>query len=109
MLRARLLGLLMSLVWSVVIFGLTYLITQRLRDSVIIGLVVFSHWVLDFIVHNPDLPFAFTSSHRLGLSMWGSGPGLVISGILEVILLGTGLWTVLVLRRGKVRLRTDRA
>ncbi len=55
------------------------------------GLVIFSHWALDFIVHLPDLPLLFSNSPRLGLGLWGSGPGLVLSGVLEILLLAGGL------------------
>lgn len=84
-------GLFTSLVWSVV-FGLIalFLIRDR-RSGVILGLVIFSHWILDFIVHLPDLPVFFAGSPMLGLGLWGSGPGLIVSGILEVILLGGGM------------------
>lgn len=36
---------------------------------VVFGLV-FSHWVLDFIVHRPDLPLWPGSTTELGLSIW---------------------------------------
>jgi hypothetical protein len=76
-----------------------FFIIRDLRSSVLVALAVFSHWMLDFIVHLPDLPLAFASSRRVGLGLWGSGPGLVISGILELVLLGGGLTIYLVYHR----------
>jgi len=84
-------GLFMSLVWSVMAAAIAYLIFRDRRASGVLGLVVFSHWVLDFIVHLPDLPLFFDSSPKVGLGMWATGPGLVFSGILEVTLLAGGV------------------
>ena len=84
-------GLFMSVVWSVVFALIAYYIYRDRRASGIIGLVVFSHWVLDFIVHPPDLPLLFNGSPLLGLGLWTSGPGLIISGLLELVLLIVGI------------------
>ncbi|HEU5298010.1 MAG TPA: hypothetical protein VFW08_00825, partial [bacterium] len=35
----------------------------------ILGLTVVSHWVLDFLVHRPDLPLA-PGAMRVGLGLW---------------------------------------
>ncbi len=37
--------------------------------AVLIGLCVFSHWVLDFLVHAPDLPLGFEGP-KVGLGWW---------------------------------------
>jgi hypothetical protein len=61
--------------------------------------VVFSHWILDLIVHIPDLPLFLEGSLLLGLGLWGSGPGLIASIILEFTLLAGGLAIYLVFRK----------
>ncbi len=94
-------GLFMSLVWSVVATGIAYLFIRDRRASGIIGAVVFSHWILDFIVHPPDLPIFFDASHALGLGLWTSGTGIILSGILELILLAGGIAIHIVARRRK--------
>jgi hypothetical protein len=43
---------------------------RRLRLAVVIALAVFSHFVLDFLVHVPDLPLLSDSSPKLGLGLW---------------------------------------
>ena len=89
-------GLFMSLVWSVLGAAVAYLFLKNRRSSIVIGLLIFSHWVLDFVVHLQDLPLFFSGSPLLGLGLWGSGPGLIISGILEIVLLVGGIalyWT----------------
>jgi membrane-bound metal-dependent hydrolase YbcI (DUF457 family) len=92
-------GLFMSVVWSVVAAAIAYLIYQDRRTSSIIGLVVFSHWVLDFIVHPGELPLFFNGSPTVGLGLWTSGPGLIVSGILEIGLLAGGIAIYLVTRK----------
>lgn len=37
--------------------------------AMLIGLCVFSHWVLDFLVHAPDLPLTFNGM-KVGLGWW---------------------------------------
>lgn len=84
-------GLLMSLVWSLVVAGIAYLLLRDRRTSGLLGFVVFSHWVLDFIVHEPDLPLLFGGSPVVGLGLWGSGPGLILSAVLDSLILVAGL------------------
>lgn len=84
-------GLFMSVVWSLLAAGIVFLFIRELKSSAIVGLAVFSHWILDFIVHGPDLPLLFDGSPLIGLGLWTSGPGLIISGILELILLVGGI------------------
>ncbi len=88
-------GLLMALVWSAAAGTAAYLFLRDRRATAIIALVVFSHWILDFIVHLPDLPLAFAGAPVVGLGLWGSGPGLIISGLLEVFLSAGGLFLYL--------------
>jgi hypothetical protein len=95
-------GLFMSVVWSVLAGAIAYLVYRDCRTGIVLGLVVFSHWVLDLIVHLPDLPLLFDGSPLLGLGLWGSGPGLVISGILELVLLAGGIAVYMVTRRRKL-------
>jgi hypothetical protein len=50
---------------------------------------VVSHWVLDLIVHRPDLPLAPGGSLRLGLGLWNSIPATLV---VEFGLFITGVW-----------------
>jgi len=89
-------GLFMAVVWAIVGAAVAYLLSRDRRVSVVIGLVVFSHWVLDFISHPmgfgrelpPDLPLLFEGSPKVGLGLYNSVPaalitefGLFIAGI----------------------------
>ena len=92
-------GLVMSIIWSILFGALAYIFFRNVRISIILGLVVFSHWILDFIVHIQDLPLFLEGSPLLGLGLWGSGPGLIASIILEFTLLAGGLTIYLVFRK----------
>lgn len=95
-------GLFMSVVWSLFFAAIAYLVFKDWKTSGMIGLVTFSHWILDFIVHSPDLPILFSNSPELGLGLWTSGPGLILSIILELALLIGGVAIYLVARKRKI-------
>jgi hypothetical protein len=58
--------------WSL-LFGLVYyFITNNKRASIVVGCLVLSHWVLDAIVHIPDLPLYPGQSPKVGLGLWNS-------------------------------------
>lgn len=94
-------GLFMTIIWSMLAALATLLVMRQKKSTVVVGLVFFSHWVLDFVVHNPDLPVFFEGSPTLGLGLWGSGPGMIVSGILELVLLGGGLFIYFRWRRNQ--------
>lgn len=52
-----------------------------------IGAAVFSHWVLDFLVHRPDLPL-YDDAMKVGLGLWNY-PAAALS--LEAVLLFGGM------------------
>ena len=58
-----------------------------------IGVAVFSHWLLDFLVHRPDLPL-YDDAAKVGLGIWNY-PVIALS--LEAILLFGGM--IMYLRR----------
>jgi hypothetical protein len=64
--------------WSLA-FGLVYFFAKRERKAAwILGLVVFSHWILDFITHHPDLPLAPGVQSYFGLGLWNSVAATVV-------------------------------
>ena len=62
-------SLLGSVLWAVLFGGLVYLVTQHKRGAILAGLVVLSHWFLDFLVHIPDLTMA-GGDDKIGLGLW---------------------------------------
>ena len=83
-------GLIMSLTWSIAAGLIGYLIYRHHRPAVVIGLVVFSHWVLDFLMHS-NLPLFLDGSPLLGLGLENSGPGLIFMTILDLVLVVGGI------------------
>lgn len=81
------------------LFGAVYFArTRRGRAAVLLGGLVASHWVLDFVAHKPDMPLTPWSSEKLGLGLWHSvGATLVV----EVLLLAAGV--ALALRSTRAR------
>jgi hypothetical protein len=73
-------GLFMAIVWSVAGSAVAFLLSRDRRTALVIGLVVLSHWVLDFISHPmgmgrelpPDLPLFFEGSPKVGLGLYNS-------------------------------------
>nr|WP_310522807.1 hypothetical protein [Polymorphobacter sp.] len=60
------------------------------RVAGLLGLVVFSHWLLDLIVHRPDLPLGFLGP-KLGLGMWNLPlPEMALE--MGLLALAGGLW-----------------
>jgi FtsH-binding integral membrane protein len=82
-------SLLMALLWSALFLVVYWLATKNLRQAVILGLAVFSHWVLDLIVHLPDLPLYPGSSVKLGLELWRFP---VVTAVIEGLIFFFGLF-----------------
>ena len=110
-------GLLMSVIWSVAAAAIAWLVYRDRRTAGVIGLVVLSHWGLDFLMHS-GLPLLFDGSPSVGLGLENSGPGLAFMTMLDLGLLAGGLAIYLVSRKrlpvrarggqaGKVNLPTE--
>lgn len=66
---------------------------QRLRAAVLLGGVVFSHWVLDVLVHRPELPLAGAGSTVFGFALWDQHPiGLALEA--GCVLVGVVVFSV---------------
>src|SRR5690606_33372937 len=62
-------SLLAVMLWGLAV-ALFYNIMQRYRrGAIVLGLLVASHWFLDFIVHRPDLPLVPGVDHKVGLGL----------------------------------------
>jgi hypothetical protein len=73
-------SLVMALAWSWIVY--------RISKQAVLGACVFSHWVLDFVAHAPDLSL-MKGPPYMGLGLWRSRPGTFWT---EAILLSVGLW-----------------
>ena len=78
-------SLLFVLGWGV-LFGIAYFIFTRNRaGALLLGALVVSHWILDLIVHIPDLPLYPGNSPKFGLGLWNSiASTILVEGIIFV-------------------------
>jgi len=94
-------GLVASLVWALIAFGIVKLAwknTQSTKAGIVVAVAVFSHFILDWLVHMPELPMLDENSTKLGLGLWKSNLNAAI--ILEVCLVILGLAIYLYYVRG---------
>lgn len=84
-------GLVASLLWSAVVFALAYFLWRRggkIKAAVVMALAVFSHFVLDAMVHVPGLPLAGENSAKVGLGLWSD---MTIALTVEMLLVSIGI------------------
>jgi hypothetical protein len=78
-----------ALLLSILAGGIAWKIWGK-KSGMIIGTVAFSHWILDVIVHRPDMPILpgnFGQLPLLGFGLWES---LALSLFLEFLLIALG-------------------
>jgi hypothetical protein len=80
-----------ALGWSLLAFVVCQAVPRLrgLRTGLILSGAVFSHWVLDLIVHRPDLAL-YDNVYKMGLGVWNNR---VPAFILEMAVLFGGSWT----------------
>jgi hypothetical protein len=61
-----------SVAWSLVLAALFWAATRYGRGAVVIAIGVFSHFVMDFVTHRPDLPLYPGSPTSVGLGLWNA-------------------------------------
>ncbi len=81
------------IIWGVVAACLYYSwptrdTTRHWQAAAVVGVAVFSHYLLDVLVHVPDLPLAGNDSPKLGLGLWNYP---LASTIAELLFLGIGI------------------
>lgn len=80
-------SLLMAVVWAILFGGIYYALRRNLRSAFVVGGAVLSHWVLDFMVHRPDLQLYPGGEARFGLALWNSWAASIAA---EVFFFGAG-------------------
>jgi hypothetical protein len=86
-------SLVAAVVWSALVFlGYRMFISKRSgsrdRPALFLALAVFSHWILDLLVHRPDLPL-YDNAHKVGLGLWNYP---MPTFALEAAILFGGMW-----------------
>jgi hypothetical protein len=96
-----------SLVATLILAGLVALIflvvpfkigLSKSRTALVMATAVMSHFVLDVIVHNPDIDLLGNGVYKIGLGLWNYP---IASYVVEALLLITGLWIYLKSTKGK--------
>lgn len=82
-------SLLMAAAWASVFAAVYALWRGHLAAGIALGALVLSHWLLDALVHEADLPLAPGSSIRVGLGLWHSRAATLIA---EVPMFVIGVW-----------------
>jgi hypothetical protein len=115
-------GLFMSVIWSVVAALLAARLYREYRAGVVVGLLVFSHWVLDFISHpipfssfswrswqwsygHPlpsDLPLLFGDSPKVGLGLYNTMSAVEATSLeIGMCILGATVYAAYVVKKRK--------
>ena len=81
-------SLLTAVLWGAVLAGLYAVFRRYPRGATVVFALVVSHWVLDLVVHRPDLPLAPGVDILLGFELWRSLPWTL--GV-EAVLFAVGL------------------
>jgi hypothetical protein len=74
------------------VFGAAFIFRWGLRSAIVLGLMSFSHWVLDLVVHRADMPLLpgdIGHFPRFGLGLW-QVPQAAIA--IEAVLVVAGAW-----------------
>ncbi len=88
-------SLVAMLLWGTAL-ALVYWALRRSRPAartaaVVVGALVVSHWLLDFLSHRPDMPLTVHGTERFGLGLWNSLPATVAVE-LALFAVGVGLY-----------------
>lgn len=86
------------LFWGVVFGAGYYLVKKNSKTAILLGSLVVSHWILDFIVHAPDLPIVPGLEIKIGLGLWNS---LAITLIIELAIFAAGIFFYLQVTKAK--------
>lgn len=84
-------SLAMVLVWSVLAALVAKAWLKDTRVALVLGALVLSHWILDWVTHRPDLPL-WPGGPLVGLGLWNSVPATLA---VEGSLLAIGVWAFL--------------
>ncbi|HUK20461.1 MAG TPA: hypothetical protein VLV45_02750 [Gemmatimonadales bacterium] len=86
--------------WGLLVGALYKMKTGYAQGALVVGLLVFSHWVLDWIVHIPDLPL-YPGGPKVGLGLWRFAPATVVIELLMFVG-GIGLYMTATRARDRI-------
>lgn len=84
-------SLLGAIFWALLFGAFYFLLKKNIKSAILLGVLVISHWVLDLIVHIPDLPLFPGIDVKVGFGLWNSIPlTIIVEGL--IFILGTFLY-----------------
>jgi len=79
-------SLLATVFWAVCFATVCRLLKGRFYTALALAAGVLSHWLLDAIVHKPDLPISFANASFVGLGLWNyPWAAAVVEGLLLAV------------------------
>src|ERR1043165_2333958 len=81
-------SLVTGLGWALVVALVYGALARDRRGALVVAALVLSHWLLDWISHEPDMPLV-PGGARYGLGLWRSLPGTLIT---ELLMFVAGVW-----------------
>jgi membrane-bound metal-dependent hydrolase YbcI (DUF457 family) len=75
--------------WGLALGAVYALTTKKARGAVLVAALVVSHWMLDAIVHVPDLPLVPGVDTMVGLGLWQSKAATLA---VEIPIFAAGVW-----------------
>jgi membrane-bound metal-dependent hydrolase YbcI (DUF457 family) len=84
-------SLIAAVLWSLAVFLAYRVFTNDPRSAaVMVALAVFSHWLLDLVVHRPDLPL-YDDTWKVGLGLWNR-PVLALATEAALVAIGVAVY-----------------
>jgi len=84
-------GLVAVVGWATLFASLYFGFTRYASGAIVIWIGVVSHWLMDYVVHRPDLPL-YSGSRLFGLGLWNHVWATIS---IEVLLFVIGVWIYL--------------
>ncbi len=91
-------GLVAVIGWATLFASIYFGVAKYLAGAIMIWIGVISHWLMDYVVHRPDLPLYAGNSRLLGLGLWNKR---WITIAVELALLAAGVAVYLFKTRAK--------
>lgn len=82
-------GLVAVVGWAILFASVYFGLARYLNGAIVIGVGVISHWLLDYIVHRPDLPLSVGSERLFGLGLWNQRWATMA---IELLMFALGVW-----------------
>ena len=79
-----------ALAWAALAAGAVFVARRAWLEALVVGAAVASHWLLDWLVHRPDL-LLWSGSAKHGLALWNL-PAIGLALELLLLIASAGLW-----------------